>query len=74
MLSQIKTWAVCAALAVFAVFPAAANAQGKYALLIGNSEYEQRGEGKSWTTLPNPANDIALVGRSLDAIGYAMER
>ncbi|MCK0100161.1 caspase family protein [Qipengyuania sp. S6317L1] len=70
MLSQIKTWAVCAALAVFAIFPAAANAQGKYALLIGNSEYEQRGEGKSWTTLPNPANDIALVGRSLDAIGF----
>ncbi|UAB79422.1 caspase family protein [Erythrobacter sp. SCSIO 43205] len=70
MFTQIKKWALCAALAVFALFPAAANAGGKYALLIGNSDYEQQGEGKSWTKLPNPANDIALVGRSLNAIGF----
>lgn len=70
MLSQIKNWVICAALAVCSLNPAAALAGGKYALLIGNSEYQQQGEGKSWTTLPNPANDVALVGRSLDAIGF----
>lgn len=47
-----------------------AYAGGKYALLIGNSDYQQRAEGNSWTKLPNPANDVALVGRSLDAIGF----
>jgi TPR repeat protein len=70
MLSQIKTWVFCALLAICTLNPAAAFAGGKYALLIGNSEYQQQGEGKSWTKLPNPANDVALVGRSLDAIGF----
>ena len=42
MLSQIKTWVICAALAVCALNPAAALAGGKYALLIGNSEYQQQ--------------------------------
>jgi TPR repeat protein len=45
-------------------------AAGKHALLIGNSDYEQREDDNSWSKLANPANDVALVGKSLKAIGF----
>ncbi len=47
-----------------------AAAAGKHALLIGNSEYHQGAPDNSWTRLPNPTNDVALVGQSLSAIGF----
>ena len=70
MMSYLKTMLFGAILAALAVVSVPAHAGGKYALLIGNSDYQHRGEGNSWTKLPNPANDVALVGKSLDAIGF----
>ncbi len=59
---------ICAISLIFA--PSMALAGGKYALLIGNSDYQQSEPDNSWTKLPNPTNDVALVERSLDAIGF----
>ncbi len=56
--------------ALFALIASPVMAQGKHALLIGNSAYEQHGEGEQWTVLPNPVTDVDLVARSLRAVGW----
>ena len=56
--------------ALFALIASPVMAQGKHALLIGNSAYEQHGEGEPWTVLPNPVTDVDLVARSLRAVGW----
>lgn len=61
---------VFAIAALFALIASPVMAQGKHALLIGNSAYEQHGEGKQWTVLPNPVTDVDLVARSLRAVGW----
>jgi hypothetical protein len=58
-LGRILTLAI-----VWGVFSAAAEAKGRVALLIGNSEY------KFATNLPNPANDAKDVAASLERLGF----
>ena len=52
--------------------PTAVAAQEKMALLIGNSNYEQQPDGYSWSALPNPVNDVEVVGEALEAIDFAV--
>lgn len=59
-----------AVVALCALVATPAMAEGKYALLIGNSAYEQHGEGEHWSELPNPTTDVDLVARSLRAVGW----
>lgn len=67
-LAFASMWTVMAATPVLA--------QGKHALLVGNSQYEPRGgsegEGGSehWTVLPNPTRDVEMVASSLRAVGW----
>ncbi|WP_365834802.1 caspase family protein [Altererythrobacter sp.] len=61
-----------AASLLFAFIPTAVAAQEKMALLIGNSKYEQHPDGYSWSALPNPVNDVEVVGEALEAIDFAV--
>jgi formylglycine-generating enzyme required for sulfatase activity len=62
--------AIGVVLAIFAgaLLASAAQAEGRVALVIGNSAYRQPG----WT-LENPSNDARLMAASLDRVGFEVE-
>lgn len=65
-----KSFALAVAAMAAALVASPAMAQGKHALLIGNSNYEQHGDGEQWTVLPNPTTDVDTVAQSLRAVGW----
>ena len=58
---------VAIALFLLMVMPSAVRAEARFALLIGNQAYAD-GVGP----LRNPHNDIALVGRALEQVGFSL--
>ena len=63
---KLQTWWRLAALALTcAIWPLAASAEPRLALVIGNSEY-----GSEMGRLPNPANDAGAIAGSLRALGF----
>src|SRR5438105_410267 len=52
---------------LLSVPPATAQAQKRFALLIGNQSYTP-----AVGPLKNPHNDVALVGKALEQVGFAV--
>lgn len=64
MVKSLLALALAAALAL----PGVAHAAGKYALVVGNSDYQRAGK------LPNASNDAELIAGKLATVGFEVDK